>query len=566
MSESNNTNGEVSSAASSNNSTKTNANLATTTKSLSPITDSERFGVMDALRGFALIGILMMNIEWFNRPTGELGQFDPAISGVDYAASWFVKVFIEGKIYKLFALLFGMGFAVMLLKAQQAQRPFNGMFIRRMLALFVFGMAHFIFLWDGDILHDYAIAGLLLLGWISLTKTKFLQRFSQPESFRNFGLTVLALPIVVSTIIGFGIGMTTDRIELDRQWSERQEIVSLANELTEKARLNSTAKKPVSESEKIEKDIGKSESSESPSKIVAEKPLEEGNNESINKGDATANKSDIEKVESTENKEAVKDDVTKEEEKDIDLMTREERISYLAEKRSESKIKREEKSHKEIAAVTDSNYLSGVVWRSQKALPAIGRAVMFSLLLLLPIFLLGYWLIASGVLKNAKNNMILFKSLAWLGMIFGFGITVASLTILQYPVTKETTNVNIVANMMFQFSQVIVTAGYLGVAVCMYQSERWRSRLDRLAPLGRMALTNYIMHTVILSTLFYGYGAGMFGQISRGPQLLVAIAIIIFQLILSKWWLNHYKFGPLEWFWRCLTYKKIQPMKLVKAN
>ena len=69
------------------------------------------------------------------------------------------------------------------------------------------------------------------------------------------------------------------------------------------------------------------------------------------------------------------------------------------------------------------------------------------------------------------------------------------------------------------------------------------------------------MHTVILCFIFYGYGAGMFGHISRTPQMLIVFAIILFQLVLSTWWLNRFQFGPLEWFWRCLTYKRLQPMK-----
>ncbi len=76
-----------------------------------------------------------------------------------------------------------------------------------------------------------------------------------------------------------------------------------------------------------------------------------------------------------------------------------------------------------------------------------------------------------------------------------------------------------------------------------------------------MALTNYIMHTVILVLIFHGYAGGMFGEISRAGQMLIVAAILIFQLYFSAWWLARFRFGPLEWLWRSLTYMSVQPMK-----
>src|SRR5690606_21021588 len=103
---------------------------------LNPVSAEERLDVMDILRGFALFGILLMNIEFFNIALSTLGQFDTRNQGWDWAAGWLIKVLVEGKFYKLFSLLFGMGFAVMLVRAQQAGRPFTAWFVRRMLVLF----------------------------------------------------------------------------------------------------------------------------------------------------------------------------------------------------------------------------------------------------------------------------------------------------------------------------------------------------------------------------------------------------------------------------------------------
>jgi len=78
----------------------------------------------------------------------------------------------------------------------------------------------------------------------------------------------------------------------------------------------------------------------------------------------------------------------------------------------------------------------------------------------------------------------------------------------------------------------------------------------RLAAVGKMALTNYIMHTVITGIIFFGFGFSMFGKLERYQLYYVVIGIWILQLILSPLWLKYFKMGPLEWFWRWLIYKQ----------
>jgi uncharacterized protein len=77
-----------------------------------------------------------------------------------------------------------------------------------------------------------------------------------------------------------------------------------------------------------------------------------------------------------------------------------------------------------------------------------------------------------------------------------------------------------------------------------------------------MALTNYLIQSILCTTLFYGYGGGLFGQLNRTALFGVVIAIWILQLIYSPTWLKHFRFGPAEWLWRSLTYWRRQPMKL----
>jgi uncharacterized protein len=80
------------------------------------------------------------------------------------------------------------------------------------------------------------------------------------------------------------------------------------------------------------------------------------------------------------------------------------------------------------------------------------------------------------------------------------------------------------------------------------------------AAVGRMAFTNYLMHTAICTTIFYGHGFGLFGELERVEQFEVVVAIWLFQLIASPIWLSMFRFGPMEWLWRSLSYMKWQPM------
>jgi uncharacterized protein len=88
---------------------------------------------------------------------------------------------------------------------------------------------------------------------------------------------------------------------------------------------------------------------------------------------------------------------------------------------------------------------------------------------------------------------------------------------------------------------------------------------SRLAAVGQMAFTNYILQSIICSTIFYGYGFGLFGKLQRYEIYYVVILCWMVHLVLSPWWLSRYRFGPLEWCWRSLTYWKRQPMRLVPS-
>jgi uncharacterized protein len=88
----------------------------------------------------------------------------------------------------------------------------------------------------------------------------------------------------------------------------------------------------------------------------------------------------------------------------------------------------------------------------------------------------------------------------------------------------------------------------------------------RLSAVGRMALTNYLMHSFICAAIFTGLGFGLVDKLSRTSLYLVVIAIWIFQLILSPWWLKRFHFGPVEWLWRGLTYGRWPNIKRIPSG
>lgn len=111
------------------------------------------------------------------------------------------------------------------------------------------------------------------------------------------------------------------------------------------------------------------------------------------------------------------------------------------------------------------------------------------------------------------------------------------------------------------FGAVPVALGHVGVVMLAVKSGVLRSLQTRFAAVGRMALSNYLMHTVLLTPVFYGYGLGLYGHVPRSAQMLFVVAVVALQLVLSPWWLRRHRFGPVEWLWRSLTYWRRQPLR-----
>jgi uncharacterized protein len=96
----------------------------------------------------------------------------------------------------------------------------------------------------------------------------------------------------------------------------------------------------------------------------------------------------------------------------------------------------------------------------------------------------------------------------------------------------------------------------------LYQNRMWKKRLSVFKEMGRMAFTNYLMQSIINIIIFNGIGFGLAGKIGPSLYILWFVILIALQIIFSKWWLSKYRFGPVEWLWRSLTYNKWQAFKI----
>jgi uncharacterized protein len=113
----------------------------------------------------------------------------------------------------------------------------------------------------------------------------------------------------------------------------------------------------------------------------------------------------------------------------------------------------------------------------------------------------------------------------------------------------------------YYWGRVFVAMGHIAMIMIFCKSNFLNWLKSRLASVGKMALTNYLMHSVICMFVFTGVGFGLFNKLERHELLYVVFSIWIFQLILSPIWLTYFHYGPMEWLWRNLSYQKVHPIR-----
>jgi uncharacterized protein len=112
------------------------------------------------------------------------------------------------------------------------------------------------------------------------------------------------------------------------------------------------------------------------------------------------------------------------------------------------------------------------------------------------------------------------------------------------------------------WGSILMAYSYMSLLVVFCRSSVLIKLKSLLANVGKMALTNYLSHTLICGFIFYGWGLGYYGSFDRSEMLLVVIGVWLFQLFFSNFWMTRFQFGPFEWLWRSMTYGKRQTIKI----
>jgi uncharacterized protein len=174
------------------------------------------------------------------------------------------------------------------------------------------------------------------------------------------------------------------------------------------------------------------------------------------------------------------------------------------------------------------------------------------------LMLVGMALYKLGVL-SAQRPARFYGRMAALG--FGVGLPVVAVGVWSNFRAGWTVPYSLFFGSQFNYwGSVIVALGWIAFVMLWCRSDRAPHVRRRVAAVGRMAFSNYILQTLIGAVVFSGSGLGLFGRVERVGQVLIVVTVWAIQLIISPLWLRRYAFGPLEWLWRSLTYGRLEPM------
>jgi uncharacterized protein len=393
-----------------------------------PIAIQERIDAVDVLRGIAVCGILVGNMQW----NSGYGFMPPAMAEAwpiyDKVTQYLVHLFVEGKFYSIFSLLFGVGFALQIDRAQQRGDVNASVFKRRLFWLLVIGVIH-ASIWAGDILSVYAVIGFVLL----------LFRRKPNESLLKWAIWLMIVPLIYFAIIL---------------------VLFLVFAPPDTASMV----------EKAQADMFQSAMNVVPNggffQIIRE-------------------------------------------------------------------------------------YNVGMV---------IGRWAGLLLQMRFPkvlaMFLLGFYAYRKGYFQRPLDHRPFIRRV----MIYGLGLGLICNPLFAWFAHSEADFPPSVSGMigiiMYGVGVPALALGVAALIVTLWQIDAWRKVLGIFAPVGRMALNNYLMQTAISLFIFYGWGLGYYGSVGALSATLLALMIFTAQIVLSTIWLKYFAYGPMEWIWRQLTYKR----------
>ena len=488
---------------------------------LAPVAESQRIEALDVVRGFALFGIFLMNIEWFNRPIASLGEGMPrGLSGLDWLASWFIAYFVAGKFWTIFSLLFGMGFAVMLVRAERAGRKFTKVYLRRILALAAFGGVHYIYLWEGDILFSYAVGALallivlygkpwpILIALAALVGLGFLPGadpfFAIAGGLATAGLLALylrrekrlawrgvSIPLASFLMLLAGTVMSIVAVVfwlLPNGPLEPRVPLSVFGPLVFVAGWLSWKYHEPAEKRSVRMAVGIyvfagvamttmgliQHFTPDPAAAVtaAEKQPAVAAADKAGSGAAARGASSAQAAAKP-------------------AKTREQRAAELRAERDKRVKEHNARKADETRVFTKGSYLDAVDWRARQFLEKAAGDAGFAVVLM-SMFLLGVWFVRSGVMEDTAAHLSFFRKLALYGLPAGIGLGLLTGFIAMSHTPGDRYDGWGIARGLTMLGNLPACLGYVGLVVTMLHSRTALSRIRVLAPAGRMALTNYL--------------------------------------------------------------------------
>ena len=398
-----------------------------------PVRRAERVFAIDVLRGFAILGILLVNVRGFALVSAA--YLNPAAGGTMPAPDlWYWGVtylFADTKFISIFSVLFGAGMAMMSDRMAERNLAGGGTHFRRQFWLLVIGLGHAYLIWHGDILVSYALCGFIL----------YPLRDMRPRRLLLLGASVVL--VVLPLWAGAGASVP--------YWPEEERTAAVADWA----------------------------------------PTQE----------------------------------------DLEAETAAFRGPW-----------REQLPFRGPAAFTlqTTVFLFYFLWRAGG------------------LMLVGMGLYRLGVL-SARRSPKFYRRMALVGIGTGLPVVAAGIAYnLSHGFAWEK---SMFQGALFNYvGSLGVFLGYVGLVMLAVQAGWMRGFQERLAAVGRMALSNYIAQSVLCTLVFYGHGLGLFERVGGAGQAGIVVAVWALQLIWSPWWLARFRFGPLEWLWRTLVYRRLQPM------
>ena len=418
-----------------------------------PVTQRERIFTVDVVRGFALMGILVMNIASFSGPL-EM-YINPLMVGNHRAynlIAWSIRwILFEGKMRAAFSMLFGAGVILLTERAElRGSKNVADVFLRRNMWLMLFGIVHFYFVWIGDILFFYGLTALL-----------FLYPCRKVRS-RN---------LLIAGVLVLAIGMGSDAFQSVNAIRDRNRGLA--------AQALSNAGKKLTQSQQ--------------------------------------------------------DDL----------------------KKWNERLERRKKEHDDDLKAMRGSYLDALKYHGEWG-PRIQATsyYMFGFTDMLGMMLIGMGLYRAGFLTGALSYQV-------------YGWTIAIGYLLSLPINGIQTWGLIRDNfqpesawwVLYQLGRLTGAVANIAVMVLVVKAGLVPWLTKRVAAVGQTAISNYLFTSISCTLLFNGFGFGLYGKLEYYQLCAVVACVWALNLIMSPLWLRHFRFGPMEWVWRSLTYWKRQPMR-----